>query len=72
MFPLGDAIIDVSFSECSNTVANMKQIQLLSSGQLCKLLWELGGDCLEITTLGTTPGLFAFNLSWGKSRREEE
>lgn len=50
----------------------MKQIQPLSHGQLCKLLWELGGDYLQITALGTTPGLFAFNLSWGKFKRRKE
>lgn len=50
----------------------MKQIQPLSRGQLCKLLWELGGDYLQITALGTTPGLFAFNLSWGKFKRRKE
>ena len=72
MFPLQDAVIGVSLAECLNSVANMKQIQPLSHGQLCKLLWELGGDYLQITALGTTPGLFAFNLSWGKFKRRKE
>lgn len=72
MFPLQDGVIGVSLAECLNSVANMKQIQPPSRGQLCKLLWELGGDYLQITALGTTPGLFASNLSWGKFRRRKE
>lgn len=72
MFPLHDAVIGVSLSESLNSVANMKQIQPLSHGQLCKLLWELGGDCVPVAALGTTPGLFAFDLSWGKFKRKEE
>lgn len=72
MFPLQDAVIGVSLAECLNSVANMKQIQPPPRGQLCKLLWELGGDYLQITALGTTPGLFAFNLSWGKFKRRKE
>lgn len=72
MFPLRDAVIGVSLAECLNSVANMKQIQPPPRGQLCKLLWELGGDYLQITALGTTPGLFAFNLSWGKFKRRKE
>lgn len=49
----------------------MKQIEPLAHGQLCKLLWELGGDYLQITALGTTPAFFAFNLSWGKFKRRK-
>jgi len=71
MFPLGDAIIDVSFTECLNTVANMKQNT--TSFQWPAVQVAMGTRWgLKITALGTTPGLFAFNLSWGKFRREEE
>lgn len=54
-------------SECLNSVANMKQIQLFSwpAVQVAMGIWW--GLC----ALETTPGLFAFDLSWGNSKEEK-